>query len=77
MAGLPQHEAIQLLAKSIAEIVGRDSEAYRDILRAIESEAMMDLMLAQSSFDALPGDMRKQIAERVNELVNRHTGQDE
>ena len=70
-----QGKAMQLLAETMAEIVGRDTEAYRDIVRAIESDAMMDMMLAQSSFDALPGEVRRKIADRVEDLVREHAGE--
>lgn len=70
-----QGKAVQLLAETMAEIVGRDTEAYRDIVRAIESDAMMDMMLAQSSFDALPGEVRRKIACRVEDLVREHAGE--
>ena len=70
-----QGKAVQLLAETMAEIVGRDTEACRDIVRAIESDAMMDMMLAQSSFDALPGEVRRKIADRVEDLVREHAGE--
>ena len=70
-----QGKAEQLLAETMAEIVGRDTEAYRDIVRAIESDAMMDIMLAQSSFDALPGEVRRKIADRVEDLVREQAGE--
>jgi hypothetical protein len=70
-----QGKAVQLLAETMAEIVGRDTEAYRDIVRAIESDAIMDMMLAQSSFDALPGEVRRKIAYRVEDLVREHAGE--
>jgi len=69
MAGQAQKEAQQVLADAMAEILGRNSEAHRDIVRAIESEEMMDMILAQSSFDALPGDARKKIAVKTYEFV--------
>jgi len=34
----------------------------------------MDRMLARSSFDALPGEIRRKIAERAGELVRDHVG---
>ncbi|GAB4190853.1 MAG: hypothetical protein OHK0024_31280 [Thalassobaculales bacterium] len=69
MAGKQLNPALQLLAISIAEIVGERSEVYRDILRAVTSGQVVDEMLAQASFDALPGETRRRIAERVEQMV--------
>lgn len=71
MSGVSQGEAMGLLAQGIEEVVGQKSEAYRDMLKAVESGQMVDLMLAQSSFDDLPGDVRKQIAHFVEDLVEQ------
>jgi len=65
---------VQLLAETMSEIVGRDSSVFRDIIRAIETDEVLDMMLAQSSFDALPGEVRRKIAHRAEELVRSHLG---
>jgi hypothetical protein len=72
MAGLSQQRALELLAESIGEIIGTRSEAYRDFMRAVESEEPVDMLLAQSAFDALSPDLRRRIADRVDELVREH-----
>lgn len=58
-----------MFATTIGDIVGKRSEAYRDMARALESEQVVDMMLAQSSFDALPAETRHEIAARVEEMV--------
>jgi hypothetical protein len=69
MPSVTEREAMQLFATTIGEIVGTRSEAYRDLVRALESEQVVDMMLAQSSFDSLPAETRHEIATRVEELV--------
>jgi hypothetical protein len=64
--------ALALLAKSIADVVGANSELYRDVLRAVESDEYVDIMLAQASFDTLSGDIKREIAERVDDLVSQY-----
>lgn len=61
-----------LFARCVAEIVGQRTEAYRDMLRAVESGQVVDLMLAQSSFDALPLAVRRRISAAVTDLVAQH-----
>ncbi|MBI1774432.1 MAG: hypothetical protein HYR63_03700 [Proteobacteria bacterium] len=68
MSRLSQSAALALIARSIAEIVGPASEAYRDILKAAQSGQLVDVLLAQAAFDALPGALRHRIADRVAEL---------
>ena len=58
-----------LLAEGIAEVCGKDSEVYRDLFRALQTDDDVDLMLAQASFDALPGDKRRRIYAIVEELA--------
>jgi hypothetical protein len=69
MPSVTEREAMQMFAATIGEIVGKRSEAYRDMVRALESEQVVDMMLAQSSFDGLPPETRHEIAARVEELV--------
>lgn len=64
--------ALALLAKSIADVVGANSELYRDVLRAVESDEYVDIMLAQASFDTLSGDIKREIVERVDDLVSQY-----
>jgi hypothetical protein len=73
MAKLSHGGAVELLAETMAEVVGLYTEAYRDLIRAVKSDEMMDMILAQSSFDALPGETRRKIAARVEELIREHT----
>ena len=68
---------MEMLAESIGEIVGKRSEVYRDMMRAFESDQVVDLLLAQSSFDALPGDVRQEIAQRVRDMVEQVDGDSE
>lgn len=72
MPGLSEQEALELFARCVAEVVGQRTEAYRDMLRAVESGEMVDLLLAQSSFDSLKPELRRQISEMVSGLVARH-----
>lgn len=76
MAGLSEQEALELFARCVAGVVGPRTEAYRDMLRAVESGQVVDLMLAQSSFDALPADVRRRISSVVTDLVARHLSGD-
>jgi len=71
MKGLSEQEAFGLFARCIAEIVGKRTEAYRDMLKAVESGQVVDLLLAQSSFDSLKPEVRRQIAEMVQDLVTQ------
>ena len=75
MSGISQTRAMEMLAESIGEIVGKRSEVYRDMMRAFESDQVVDLLLAQSSFDALPGDVRQEIAQRVRDMVEEVDGE--
>lgn len=72
MAGLSEHQALELFARCVREIAGDRSEATRDMVRAVESGEIVDLMLAQSSFDALPIETRRQISETVLALVAQY-----
>ena len=47
MSGLSEQEALDLFARCIAEVVGQRTEAYRDMLKAVQSGEMVDMMLAQ------------------------------
>ena len=60
-----------MLAEGLREVVGNRSEVYRDMVRAFESEEMVDMMLAQSSFDSLTLEVRRQIADKVDDLVKK------
>ena len=66
------NRALVLFAKGIADVVGADSELYRDVLRAVESDQFVDMMLAQASFDTLPGNLKREIAGRVDDLVSHY-----
>ncbi|EDP61396.1 hypothetical protein BAL199_20080 [alpha proteobacterium BAL199] len=72
MPGLSEHEALELFARCVAEIVGPRTEACRDMMKAVQSGQMVDLMLAQSSFDALSPEVRRRISDRVQDLVAQH-----
>ncbi len=72
MPGLSEHEALQLFARCIAEVVGQRTEAYRDMTKAVQSGQMVDLMLAQSSFDALTPEVRRRISDKVQGLLEQH-----
>lgn len=72
MPGLSEQEALELFARCIAEVVGKRTEAYRDMLKAVQSGEMVDLMLAQSSFDSLTPQTRRTISQMVQGLVAQH-----
>lgn len=72
MGGLSEQQALELFARCIAEVVGTKTEAYRDMLKAVEGGQVVDLLLAQSSFDSLQPQVRQQIASMVQALVARH-----
>jgi len=73
MTSITEKHAMHLFAQTIGEIVGTRSEAYRDLMRAVESQEMVDLMLAQSSFDSLPPETRREIADKVERLVQEES----
>ncbi|NQW12521.1 MAG: hypothetical protein HQ481_21865 [Alphaproteobacteria bacterium] len=72
MTGLSEQEAFELFARCIIEVAGPRSEVSRDMSKAVRSGEIVDMMLAQSSFDALPPETRKQIADQVEALVAQH-----
>lgn len=72
MAALLEQEALELFARCIAEVVGTRTEAYRDMLKAVESGQVVDLLLAQSSFDSLKPEVRRRISGMVQDLVAQH-----
>jgi|GEM_PF-735933 len=72
MPGLSEQEALELFARCIAEVVGQRTEAYRDMLKAVQSGEMVELLLAQSSFDSLKPELRRTISEMVEGLVAQH-----
>lgn len=72
MAGLSEQEALELFARCIAEVVGTRTEAYRDMLKAVQSGQVVDLLLAQSSFDSLKPEVRRRISAMVQDLVAQH-----
>ena len=72
MPGLTESEALELFARCVAEIVGPRAQASRDMAKAVQSGQMVDLMLAQSSFDELKPELRLRISERVRDLVSQH-----
>src|SRR3546814_12232699 len=69
MTGLSEQEALELFARCVAEIVGRQTEAYRDVRRAVRSCEVVDLLLAKSSFDALSPELRHRLSAAVTELL--------
>lgn len=74
MPAITEQHALELLAESVGSVVGKDSEVYREMIRAFESQEMVDLMLAQSSFDSLDAEVRRQIADMVAVKVKEIDG---
>ena len=74
MASISYNDAMRLFADTVGKVVGPRSEAYRDLTRAAGSSQPVDLLLAHSSFDALPGEIRRKIGEQVSALVRQHAG---
>lgn len=74
MARLPHVQVLEMLAQGIEEVCGADSEVYRDMFQALKSNEDVDLMLAQASFDALPGEKRRRIMEIVQKLASEDSG---
>ncbi len=75
MSLLAHKDALSLVAQGIAQVVGPRSEAHRDLIKALQSNTPMDMMLAQASFDALPGQKRREISDAVNALVQKVLGE--
>lgn len=75
MARMPQMRVLEMLARGIEEVCGRDSEVYRDLVQALKSNEDVDLMLAQASFDALPGEKRRRIMAFVEKLAAEEAGE--
>jgi hypothetical protein len=51
----------EVILRSTGMLVGKTSEAYKDLTRALESGADGDWLAAQTSFNQLSPDMRTKI----------------
>ena len=60
-SGLKQ-SAREILLEAIKVVVGRDSDVARYLIRAINSDDPLDLLLAQAGFDELDGHIRRAVA---------------
>lgn len=62
--GLKQ-SAREILLEAIKVVVGRDSDVARYLIRAINSDDPLDLLLAQAAFDELEGPQKRAFAQEV------------
>jgi hypothetical protein len=61
--------ATDILLQAIRSVLGPSSDVARNLIKAVESENMLDMMLAHSSFDDLSAELRRKIAEEVDRAV--------
>lgn len=65
----------RVFVEALGHIVGKNSYVYRDIRRALNSDAQLDLYLAEDAFNSLPKKTKFQIQYLVKKLANDvHTG---
>ena len=62
--GLKQ-SAREILLEAIKVVVGRDSDVARYLIRAINSDDPLDLLLAQAAFDELEGHHKRAVAQEI------------
>ncbi|MBI1773767.1 MAG: hypothetical protein HYR63_00335 [Proteobacteria bacterium] len=72
---VPREGQLVLLC-AVEEVLGRGTELGRYLTRAVATEDPLDLMQAQTAFDALPAELRQTIAGTVRERM-RQDRQDE
>lgn len=65
---MAQH-ATDILIQAIGSVLGHNSDVARNLLKAVESENMLDMMLARTSFDDLSPELRRRIADEVDRTV--------
>lgn len=59
-----------LFVDALGRIVGKDSYVYRDISRALRSDAKLDLYLAEDAFNALPKETKLHIHSLVKKIAS-------
>ena len=64
-----QQRATDILIQAIESVLGHNSDVARNLLKAVESENMLDMMLARTSFDDLSPDLRQKIADEVDHAI--------
>jgi hypothetical protein len=64
-----QQRATDILLQAIESVLGHNSDVARNLLKAVESENMLDMMLARTSFDDLSPELRRRIADEVDNTV--------
>lgn len=60
-----KRSAREILLDAIKVVVGRDSDVARYLIRAINSDDPLDLLLAQAAFDELEGHHKRAVAQEV------------
>ncbi len=71
--GLKQ-SAREILLDAIKVVVGRDSDVARYLIRAINSDDPLDLLLAQAAFDELEGPQKRAVAQEVEAGTRAYRG---
>lgn len=66
-------EVMAMLLTGIQKACGAECELSRDFILALESGRQIDMMLAEASFDALPGEKRREIMDIVTQLSAEKT----
>jgi hypothetical protein len=70
-------EPIRVLLETIEEILGAETDVARYMAKAVNSHDALDLMLAQTAFDELDAEYRRDIATavatRVRDLLKERT----
>lgn len=57
--------ASEILLDAIDRVVGRDTDVARYLVRAIESDDPLDLLLAEAAFDELDSAVKRAVAREV------------
>ncbi|MBM3598398.1 MAG: hypothetical protein FJX35_09310 [Alphaproteobacteria bacterium] len=58
-----------ILLSAIQKVLGPNSDVARNLLKAVETDSTLDMMLAHTSFDDLQPAVRRKIADEVERVV--------
>jgi hypothetical protein len=60
-----KRSARQILLDAVHVVVGSDSDVARYLVKAINSDDPLDLLLAQAAFDELEGQLKRAVAREI------------
>lgn len=61
--------SLSMLEEALAEIVGKNTTIFQDIVRAFQSDNELDMYLASEAFNSLPSEKKRRIAEEVKNIA--------